>query len=100
MTVRIWFRLGVAATVADIVTTFVALRLYVGLYEANPFAAHLVDSVGLEAMLAVRLAAGVAVCWFALQVFTAWRAKLALAFAAGFWFLVAASNAYEIARLR
>ncbi len=98
MTVRIWFRLGVAATVADIATTFVALRLYVGLYEANPFASQIIDAIGLEGMLVVRLIAGIGICWFALRAFTAWRAKVALAFAAGFWFLVAASNLYEITR--
>lgn len=100
MSTRSLFRLGVAATFADVVTTFIALRAYVGLYEANPLAAGLIHSIGLEGMLALRLLAGVGVCWLAARLFTEWRSTVALLFAAAFWFLVAGSNVYEIARLR
>ncbi len=89
-----------AATFADVATTFVALRAYVGLYEANPLAARLIHSIGLEGMLGLRLVAGIGVCWLAARLFTEWRATVALLFATGFWFLVAGSNLYEIVRLR
>jgi len=97
---RVLFRLGVAATVADVITTFVALRFYgSGLREANPIAAQAIGPLGLEGMLLLRLLVGLAVCVAAARLLTSWRAGAALVFAAGFWALVAASNVYEIANV-
>jgi hypothetical protein len=96
--IRVLFRCGIVATIADVVTTFVALRLYVGMYEGNPIAARVIESVGLEGMLLLRLAVGAGVCIVAVRFLTYWRAQVALLFAAAFWTLVAASNVYEIAK--
>ena len=96
---RLLFRLGVVATLADVVTTFVALRLYVGLYEANPLAVAVIDEFGLEGMLALRVLIGIGVCWIAMRWLTGWRTNAALVFATAFWGLVAVSNVYEIARI-
>jgi hypothetical protein len=99
VSIRTLFRLGVLATLADVVTTFVALRLYAGLYEGNPLARQVIDAVGLEGMLVLRGAIGVGVCWVAVHALTGWRSRTALLFAAGFWGLVALSNVYEIGRV-
>lgn len=99
MSVRVWFRMGVAATLADVVTTFVALRLVVGLYEANPLARRVIEEFGVEGMLALRVFIGVGICWIALHFLTGWRTRAALIFATAFWGLIALSNVYEIARL-
>ncbi len=99
MSTLLLLRLGIAATIADIVTTFVALRLYVGMHEGNPMATRVMQSVGLEAMLILRFAIGAGVCLLALRFLSAWRARAALVFAIAFWSLVAASNVYEIAKV-
>ncbi len=99
MSTRLLFRLGVFATLADVATTFVALRIYVGLYEANPLAVAVIDSFGIEGMLAIRVLVGVGVCWIAMRFLSGWRTRAALSFAAAFWALVAISNVYEIARV-
>ena len=99
MSTRLLFRLGVFATLADVITTFVALRIYVGLYEVNPLAVAVIESFGLEGMLMIRLLVGVGVCWIAMRFLSGWRSRAALTFAAAFWTLVAVSNVYEIARV-
>ncbi len=96
---RLLFQLGVVATLADVATTFVALRLYVGLYEANPLAVAVIDEFGIEGMLGVRVLVGIGVCWIAMRFLTGWRSNAALVFAAAFWGLVAISNVYEITRV-